>query len=117
VPLPPKLPPSSMTAIPLRGTSGRQVKSVIPSTGSGQAVATYFVGGYYQRTTNGTTTTETKYYFAGASRIAMRSCRGGTCPAPTYLLGDHLGSTSIVTNASGAKISEQRYKPCPQGAS
>ena len=29
----------------------------------------------------------------------------------TYLLGDHLGSTSIVTSESGAKISEQKYKP------
>lgn len=28
-----------------------------------------------------------------------------------YFLGDHLGSTSITTNASGAKVSEMRYKP------
>jgi RHS repeat-associated protein len=27
-----------------------------------------------------------------------------------YLLGDHLGSTSITTNANGAKVSELRYK-------
>ncbi len=27
-----------------------------------------------------------------------------------YLLSDHLGSTSIVTNASGAKVAEMRYK-------
>ncbi len=29
------------------------------------------------------------------------------------LLCDHLGSTSIITNTSGAKVSEMRYKPCP----
>ncbi|WKZ39319.1 MAG: hypothetical protein QY328_13725 [Anaerolineales bacterium] len=27
-----------------------------------------------------------------------------------YILGDHLGSTSIVTDANGTKISEIRYK-------
>ena len=30
-----------------------------------------------------------------------------------YLLGDHLGSTSLTTDANGAKVSEMRYKPCP----
>ena len=28
-----------------------------------------------------------------------------------YFLGDHLGSTSITTDADGAKVSEMRYKP------
>ena len=30
-----------------------------------------------------------------------------------YLLGDQLGSTSIVTNAAGSLQAETRYKPCP----
>lgn len=30
-----------------------------------------------------------------------------------FMLGDHLGSTSITTDANGAKVSEMRYKPCP----
>ena len=39
---------------------------------------------------------------------------GVTSSAPrvlTYLHGDHLGSVSLTTNASGQKVSEQRYKP------
>ncbi len=56
----------------------------------------------------------TKYYtstplsagFAGASRIAMR-----TGSALTYLLGDHLGSTSLTTDDLGNFVSELRYKP------
>jgi len=28
-----------------------------------------------------------------------------------YMLGDHLGSTSITTDVNGAKVSEMRYKP------
>jgi len=65
---------------------------------------TYFVGGYYE-VTNGTVT---KYYYAGSQRIAMRT--NGTL---NFLLGDHLGSTSLTTDATGIVISELRYKACP----
>jgi len=47
----------------------------------------------------------TKYYYAGSQRIAMR-----TNGALNYLLGDHLGSTSLTTDAAGNKVSELRYK-------
>jgi hypothetical protein len=61
-----------------------------------------------------TGSTVTKYYgvygahgATGAQRVAVRT--GSTLK---YLLGDHLGSTSIVTNTSGIKVMETRYKPC-----
>ncbi len=49
-----------------------------------------------------------KYEYAGGQRIAQR--QGGVL---TYLHGDHLGSASLATNASGAKItnSDTRYYP------
>ncbi|MFZ3080680.1 MAG: RHS repeat-associated core domain-containing protein [Bellilinea sp.] len=47
---------------------------------------------------------ERKYYFAGANRIAMRE--NGTL---TWLLSDHLGSTSVTANASGSLASSLRY--------
>jgi len=52
--------------------------------------------------------TVTKYYTLGSQRIAQR--QGG---ALTYLHGDHLGSASLATDASGAKItdSDTRYSP------
>jgi len=59
------------------------------------------VGAHYEVTGS----TVTKYYFAGAQRIALRA--GGTL---NYLLGDHLGSTSLTTSATGTVISELRYK-------
>ena len=43
---------------------------------------------------------------AGSQRVAMR--QGGVF---TYLHGDHLGSASLATDVSGAKVSEQRYLP------
>ena len=62
---------------------------------------TYFVGAHYE-VTNGTIT---KYYYAGSQRIALRT--NGTL---NFLLGDHLGSTSLTTDATGVVISEMRYK-------
>jgi len=60
------------------------------------------VSGHYEVTGS----TVTKYYFAGAQRVAMRT--GSTL---SYLLSDHLGSTSLTTNSSGGLVSELRYKP------
>jgi RHS repeat-associated protein len=48
-----------------------------------------------------------KYYYAGASRVAMRT---GSSTI-NYLLGDHLGSTAITANSSGVKSAEVRYNP------
>ena len=75
---------------------GKQVKSVVNST------TTYFAGMHYQ-VEGGTIT---KYYFAGANRVAFRA--GSTL---YYPLSDHLGFTSLTTNNSGGLISELRYKP------
>ncbi len=77
----------------------KRVKSIL-NMGVGMNT-TYFVGSHYE-VTNGTVT---KYYYAGSQRIAMRT--NGTL---NYLLGDHLGSTSLTTDATGVVISELRYK-------
>ena len=80
-------------------------------------VATYFIGAHYEY--NQTSNQVTKYYFAGTTRIAMRKYTVPQSMSVEYLvstsstrrLGDHLGSTSITTDANGAKVSEMRYKP------
>ena len=52
------------------------------------------------------------YYSFGGAVVAMKD---GVMQSVTrtlsYLHGDHLGSVSLTTNASGQKVSEQRYKP------
>jgi RHS repeat-associated protein len=73
---------------------GRRVMSAI------NGVTTVFVGGHYEVTGGAVT----KYYFAGASRVAIR--QNGTL---YYLLSDHLGSTSLTTDASGVKVAGLRY--------
>ena len=70
-------------------------------------VVTVFVGSIYETEQIGNEEAViTKYYFAGSQRIGMR--KDGVL---TYLLTDQLGSTSLAVDASGAKISEMRYKP------
>jgi RHS repeat-associated protein len=47
----------------------------------------------------------TKYYFAGATRIAVRT--DGTL---SYLLADHLDSSSLTTDANGVQTASALYK-------
>jgi RHS repeat-associated protein len=78
---------------------GRRVKSVV----DGETIL--FVGGYFEL--NDTTDQVTKYYPGGAIRKYI-------VPQTTtlnYMLGDHLGSTSLATDASGNLLVETRYTP------
>ena len=78
---------------------GLRVKSVM--TTDVATTTTYFVGNHYELTAG----IVTKYYYAGSQRIAMR--KNGTL---NYLIGDHLGSTSLVTDASGNVVNQTQYK-------
>ena len=80
---------------------GKRVMSVI----DGETIR--FVGGYYERKGSEIT----KYYMAGAARVAMRKYTIPQSMTVEYILGDHLGSTSITTDSNGAMVSELRYKP------
>jgi hypothetical protein len=51
----------------------------------------------------------TKYYYFGSQRVAMR--KGS---ALYYLHGDHLGSTSLTTDANGGVVAQSRYLPYGQ---
>ncbi len=72
--------------------------------GTAGGVTTTYIGNYFEWT--GSTSTMKKYYYVGAVRIGMKA--GATL---SYLLSDHLGSTTITTNSSGAFSAELRYKP------
>ena len=78
---------------------GRRVKGV---TLGGNSTTTRFVGNYYEDAGG----TITKTYYAGASRVAVRSSSG-----VKYLFGNHLGSTSVSADGSGGNVTRQLYKP------
>jgi hypothetical protein len=50
----------------------------------------------------------TRYYTVGGQVVAMRD---SATTAVTYLHGDHLGSVSLATNNSGARVSQQDFDP------
>ena len=77
---------------------GRRVQK----TQGGQT--TVYIGNAYEK--NLATNTVTTYYYAGAQRVARR--QGSTV---YYFTGDHLGSTSLVTDGSGGEVSRQSYYP------
>jgi RHS repeat-associated protein len=55
------------------------------------------------------TTIWTFYYYAGSSRVAERVNTNGTT-ALYFLFTDHLGSTSVLVDSSGAVVSRQLYR-------
>ncbi len=69
-----------------------------------------YLGNYYEW--DASASTPTKYYYAGAERVAMRTGTGTGTSGLKWLIDDHLGSTAITADgATGAKLSELRYKP------
>ena len=78
---------------------GNRVKVTVAGT------TTTYIGNYFEWVSS--TSNMKKYYYAGSTRVAMRT---GSSTL-NYLLGDHLGSTAITTNSSGVKIAEVLYYP------
>jgi RHS repeat-associated protein len=77
-----------------------------------------YIGNYYEW--DASANTPTKYYYAGAERVAMRTGTGSGTTGLKWLLDNHastalstgLGSTAITADgATGSKLSELRYKP------
>ena len=76
-----------------------------------------YIGNYYEW--NGSAQTMTRYYgvytersrSGGGTLVAVRNSNGTGTNGLVYLLGDHLGSTSITADpVDGDKLSELRFK-------
>ena len=82
---------------------GNLVKSEV------NGVVTYYLGKYYEKTVQNGHYAEKKHYSAGSTIIAVRTVIDGTQDTLNWLVGDHLGSTSLVTDSAGAVVNEVRY--------
>ena len=83
---------------------GKRVKETIGGT------TTVYIGNYFEWT--GSTATMKSYYYAGGTRVAMRT--GTSTGTVNYLLGDHLGSTALTLDSAGNRLAtntELRYYP------
>ncbi len=67
-------------------------------------VSTVYINRYYEK--NLTASEETKHYFLGAKEVAFKK---GT--NLYYLLTDHLGSTSVITDSAGNHMDAATYYP------
>jgi RHS repeat-associated protein len=65
---------------------------------------TVYIGGIYEKHSDGT---YVKYYSALGRRIAMRDNAG----VVHYILADHLGSSTVITNSTGAVVGTMKYYP------
>jgi RHS repeat-associated protein len=77
---------------------GNRVKSTINTT------TTAFIGNHTEWDV--ASSSLTRYYYAGSTRVAMR--KNNTV---YYLLSDHLGSTSLTTDENGQNPVKQYYLP------
>jgi RHS repeat-associated protein len=94
----------------LTGMTGGGVSASFVYDGDGNRVkgtvgtiTTTYIGNYLEYSTSGIV----KYYYAGSVRVAMRDTSG----LLKFLLGDHLGSTSITTDSNGNNPINLWYYP------
>lgn len=75
----------------------------IQKTENGQTVI--YVNKYFEK--NLTTGNSTSYYFLGSRLVATKESASNV----TFILQDHLGSTSVVSDSNGALVSSIAYFP------
>ena len=79
----------------------------VQSTPEG-SITTYYASSSYVVEVDGETTTVKKTYMAGSISIAVRTIVGESNTL-NWVLGDHLGSSSVTTTDDGTWYSELRY--------
>jgi RHS repeat-associated protein len=82
---------------------GNRVKATVSVT------TTVYIGNYFEW--SGSTGTMKKYYYAGATRVAMRTGTSTGTTGLKWLLEDHLGSTNVIVNGDGSSFNRLTYKP------
>jgi RHS repeat-associated protein len=81
---------------------GGRVKKIVGTT------TTRYISKLYECDTTGTTTSCSRFIWAGDTRIATVAVTSG---AVHYWHGDHLGSSSVITDSTGAKVQALTYQP------
>jgi RHS repeat-associated protein len=89
------------------GDGGRVMKGLSP-TGTVPEQWTLYIGSLFEKDSDGTTR---KHIFAGANRVATKglSTEGGL--SLNYFHSDHLGSSNVITDSSGAQVEYCEYTP------
>ncbi len=86
---------------------------VVKRSNSADSSSTAYMGGLYEKQSNGTIT---KYYSFYGQTIAKRVVPSGGASTLTYLLHDHLGSTYASLSNSGSLLPHSITKYWPYGS-
>jgi RHS repeat-associated protein len=102
----------------LYDAGGQRVKKLIRKQGGQVEVKVYIDGAFeFQRIVQGGVIEEnnTLHVMDGQSRIALmrvgQAFTNDSTPAVKYHLGDHLGSSNVVTDRSGNLVNREEYTP------
>ncbi len=82
---------------------GNRIKTIVAGK------TTYYIGNYYEKIVEGTSTTIKKYYYSGGMRVAMSEKINEGLENTRYFVTDHLGSTTKLINTNGTEYSETDY--------
>ncbi|OGW83658.1 MAG: hypothetical protein A2987_04765 [Omnitrophica bacterium RIFCSPLOWO2_01_FULL_45_10] len=101
---------SSSTAFVYDGDGGR-VKQT--TTIGEQSAQTSYIGNLYEvHSTDGNPLTISKHIFAGTNRVCtVTKDEGRGTTDVSFYHSDHLGSSSIITDASGSQVEHYEYTP------
>jgi RHS repeat-associated protein len=99
-------------------TAGQRVLKIVRKHGGQLAVTTY-IDGLFERITltdaSSATAHDVLHILDGTSRVAMvragQPIPGDASPPVAYHLGDHLGSSTVVLDGSGAPFNREEYTP------
>jgi RHS repeat-associated protein len=101
----------------LYDSGGRRVKKVVRKPGNRAEVTIYVDSFEHQRVIVGNTVGEnnTLHISDGGNRVARirvgPAFDGDSTPATTYHVIDHLGSSAVVADATGALVNREEYTP------
>jgi RHS repeat-associated protein len=98
--------------------AGQRVLKIVRKHGNRLAVTTY-IGGVFERLTltsaAGTSSHDELHILDGATRVATARIGlpppGDASPAIAYHLGDHLGSSTVILDGTGAPFNREEYAP------
>ena len=72
---------------------------------------TRYIGGLYEKETEGTLTTHLHYIQAGGSVVALYKSKSDTSEQTRYLHRDHIGSVTAITDDTGVVVETLSYDP------
>ncbi|MDD4860838.1 MAG: toxin TcdB middle/N-terminal domain-containing protein, partial [Smithellaceae bacterium] len=103
--------PDAVTSFMYDGDGGRVRVS---RTVGNETRTTTYIGSLFEKdefTDSGNHVTQIKHVFAGSTRVcSIKSVDGGSADI-NYYHGDHLGSSSIVTDQNGQQVQHLEYAP------